>query len=621
MDQKGLVAAILSFFASCQAAEFPNMGPAWFDRLVALDTRVEALWELEQTKEFPDDREAFVADGPVWLMPAPQKDMPDAWLILRDEDYERALERRYGRETELFPIHPEEKRREADWMKTMRKREKTGEVWKPGEPWMTSVTGILIDESGRQLAKEFWIGAGCLSDFNGDGFLDRFEVSRYHSTGKSQVIDGLSVGPLDPDKARESLWFCNFSSERFQRRRDWKFRVAPGAGGRTELRFVSMESGQDVAWSTKLSEEATTPVYQVSQSEGREWHATAKFFKTIGESIKGVGVDDVDDLNADLHVAPPEQFNHRFEIPQIEGLSPREAARRIVTNGQSSANQQKFDIVSAGAEVAIPTQGWLEGSSDGGCWQPVSATVWELDGDRSIRWEFGRDEEGDFLERTSVPADRVAWTMAVVADLHRIRSVPKHPMVSLRQKHFGSSTAPASMVRLAIKDPQKLKVVTPAVRLWDLVELSGRYQRDHAAAFATILLDRLGESEEPVTRERLDWRKTAKSWFENDRISQLPPILVRRFIQLAGKGEWHEYRDDFRKLKAALNPTNEDADQITRLQKIAELMPEEYLNEETEKKRRTLPREQRALREDLISNLSFELRDDLDWALKQLEGK
>ena len=554
----------------------------------------------------------------MWVIQAPQKNMPEAWLVLRGKEYESSLERRYGREQKFFPPHPEERRRFENTMGEMREREKTGEVWNPGEPWLDSVSGLLIDKSGRQLAGEFWIGAGCLADFDGDGLLDLFQVSRYHSKGKSRVIDGLSVGSLDPAEARDTLWFCNFAKDRFRTNRDWKFRILEADGEGVGLRFVSTKSGLEFEFTEELSKDATKPVFQVSEPEGRRYQATANFFETIGEAIGGVGTDDVDDLDADLHVTSPAEFDHRFGIPAVDGLSPRETARLIVSSGQSSVNQENFVIASAGPEVGIPTRGWLEGSSDGGCWLPVSATIWALDGDEASKWDFGRDENGDFLERVKVSADRVAWTMATVAELHQIRSVPRHPLVSLRQNRFGSSNAPASMVRLLIGDPPKRKVVTPEVRLWDLVELSGRYHRDHAAAFATVLLDHLSESEEPVVRERLDWRQAGKRWFETGQVRGLPPILVRRLVQLAGDGKWQEYRDDFRKLRAEVKQANQEAGRRSPLKEIAELMPEVYLKTETEKDRRTLSREARKLRENLTGNYSFELEDALDSALKKL---
>jgi len=53
MDQKGIILAILGFAGSCQGGKLQNMGSDWFGRLADPDTRIEALWEFEQKKNFP----------------------------------------------------------------------------------------------------------------------------------------------------------------------------------------------------------------------------------------------------------------------------------------------------------------------------------------------------------------------------------------------------------------------------------------------------------------------------------------------------------------------------------------------------------------------------------------
>ena len=200
----------LVILASRAIADLPDLGPEWFARLKSSETRLEALWEWEQKQEYAETRERFLAGGSIWVFKCPQKDHPGAYLVLRDGNFHREREKQFGREPEIFPKHAEEHSRERSWRKEMAKREESGLVWKPGEPWLNSVTGFLIDDSGRQLAPKFWIGAGVIADFEGDGFVDTFQVSRFVMK-EGGVLDGLSIGPLDKSKPRAHLYYCDFS--------------------------------------------------------------------------------------------------------------------------------------------------------------------------------------------------------------------------------------------------------------------------------------------------------------------------------------------------------------------------------------------------------------------------
>ncbi len=603
-------------FCPESSGALPSMGKEWFQRLRDPSTRVEALWELEKKGKYPDSRDRFLAGGPIWIFKCPQKAHPEAWLVLRGGEYHRVSEKQWGPDPEVYPRHPEELKRRAAWMETMRERETMGEVWRPGEPWLNSVTGWLFDESGQQLAESFWIGAGVIADFNGDGFLDAFEVSWMSSTGKSEAVDGLRVGPLDHGEPRDRAWYCNFGKEIFRKKRDWKFRVEAEKEGKVALKFCPLDEGVPVVFTEELAKDERRPIYQVEHPQGKFHRVTKEFFKTIEESFKGVGTDDVCDLDMDLHVVGIDEFTHPFKLPDLEGLSPREAALMIARSNQDAVHRSQFDFRSAGEPISLPAAGWLEVTNDHGGWHPKSSSLWWLRDDRAECWKYESQSGEMILSKAVVPREEVRWMMALVGEIDQLRSVARHPLVTEDRKGGASwGDVPTDRVRLRSKG-QKIPFRPASFYNWS--RMDGRYGRSLAGIFAGMAVRSLPEGE---TGKQLDWREAGGEWLKGEAFREVPPALLRRFITLCGEKKWSEFRPRFIEVRSLLLAEGESGAAIERLEKIEEELLGWNVEDDLKKKRQNLLREQRDLRQSLVDDPRYELMEALDQALKVFESE
>ena len=605
----------LVVFASRSLADLPNLGPQWFARLQNSETRVEALWEWEQKQEYPKTRERFLAGGPVWFFECPQKAHPGAYLVLRDGDFHREWERQFGREPEIYPKHVEELRREREWRKEMAEREESGLVWKPGEPWLSSATGFLINDSGQQLAPKFWIGAGVIADFEGDGFVDLFDVGRCHLDG-NKVLDGLSIGPLDETKPRTHLYHCNFSNHWMERKRSWRFRIVSEGPAKVGLRFSPRGGGEDVVYSGKSFEGRQKTIHYFGNPKGLSMEEISQFRKSIGK-FKGRGTDDAHELDAESKTPEAvEPMENPFSVPDLAGLSPREAAMAMVKGNQDSVHRKHFDLFPEGKPLALPESGWLEISNDCGGWYPDYVTVWWLKDEVAECWIYGGDMKNLQLKKSVVPKEEVRWMMASVGELDRIRSVPTHPMVRkkrIRGSHFGD--VPMDKVRMRSGGEIDSRWDFERDLAWEWTRMDGSYSRKLAGLFAGMMVRTLSKGEEEGF---VGWKKVGAEWLADDAYENVPPVLLQGFLDRCEKLKWREFKPQLLSLREKLIVQEDSLSKIKRLEEIQRVMPDWMSEGELKKVRFSLLRQERGLKESLVGDPRFELLEALEKALKQL---
>ena len=313
----------LAVVCGCVADEAPIiMGSDWFARLREPKTRMEALYQLEKAgaeprREIQDFEEFSSGHRRVMVFPCPQPGQPDAWAIVNPAIWKESRANLCGLEAEEYDPHPLEIERRRNWDATLQNLPADFKPWRPGNAWFETLSGELVDPSGRKLGV-FFASPGILADFNGDGMLDLLQIERPSSSRKDTVIDCATIGLLDSDKLHYGAVYANLRADDFKTPRSWRFAMrgepdslrlvlVPEDKSKAEITF-GFQNGVLTASADKLPDE----ILLDARPKGEDsFFASSAFLESHGHDMNGTGSDDGCEVLADF---PDRSGDDRFQI-------------------------------------------------------------------------------------------------------------------------------------------------------------------------------------------------------------------------------------------------------------------------------------------------------------------
>ncbi len=571
---------ILAGVALADDLPLPDMGPEWFERLKNPETRIAALYELGKAHAGRGnplgEPEQFAADHQRTLVfPCPQPDLPGAWAVLVECDWELSVAHLSGAEPEVYEPHPLETERQRKWDVELSNPPEGFAPWQAGQSWFEALSGFLVDPSGRQLGEGFFASPGVPADFDGDGRLDLLEVSRLHLES-GMVMDGISIGPLATHQPRKAMIYCNPRKRFSATPRSFRFDIRRSDGGGHELAMIPADRNlPDITFRFHkekfVASEDPLPdgILIDTAPEGDGYHAARRFLKSHGEALSGVGGDGTLELDVRLSDKPVPRLgleSRKWSLPETDGLSPREAAHALAGHQFSPFTKEHLELASIGEAAQPATLGWLEHWTDGGGWGDESVVVWKL-GDSSA--ECWKQVHSTTFVVSEVSAEELGRRIAIMHELDRIRSVPKTPFAPrIDHDRMGGDDHPVFRVRTMTVSPDPLGTVfnecTPS--FWKSV--GSRYDRNLACVIATLFA-----GSPPEEGRTVNLREIAADWLAPDEVAKIPPGLSRAAVGAIGKNQWIELKPGLEKLLASFGPATADE---KRLAELSQFIRENY---------------------------------------------
>jgi hypothetical protein len=635
---------VLSSIASTSADEPLRLGKEWFSRLQDPQTRIAALYEREKrvTKaKDRDDPDVFAADHhQTFVFPCPQPGKPGAQAVVTLRYWEACRDVACGPEPESYPPHPLEVQRRGRWDAEL-SASKTGlQLWKPGQPWLGTLLGFLVDAEGTQVGESFFASPAIVADVDGDGMLDLARVSRYHLEGKNgaeSYADCFEVSSLDGAATPKARFCCNVRDQ-VQGQRTWRFTVRPAASGTLEIVLVPTPGKAGAAappefvfrLTSEGLKEATSPlpagVLVDRELPPDEWEGPRKFLKNHGLKFSGVGSSDSREVDASLPPLDPSSpldgwDGYKWTLPDITGLPPRAAALAIARHHFHPLTMSHYDLESAGDPVPPANRGWLEKWYDGSSWGPDLVTVWWLRRDMAERWTQ-KDDTTFLVEKDDL--EETGRRIAIVHELDRVRLVPRSPLIPQDDGDgiFGADIA-TYRIRAISDAPESIKTTFDTCKpsLWGTI--GTRYDRNLSAVLAYTLAANV-----PETGDAHPIKELAPVWLNPAEIDRTPPALCRAAIRAIGKNHWTDLEPLLLSLKASLGAPSEEDKALADLdQRRGALRMDRrggFANDDkgamvNERDLRKVEREMIDLNSRLAGNPGFELRDSVEQALKDLK--
>ena len=335
-----LALALAGVAWAADAPAAPTLGAAWFARLRDPQTRMAALYQHERAAAGEDeeiaDPEAFAARHHGTLVfPCPQPRHPGAWAVVSPQVWREGRDLLVGADPQSYPPHPLESERRRAWDAALAKLPPDFKPWQAGQPWFESLSGFLVDASGKEL-ETFYAGPAIIADFDADGMLDLMKIERLHvqraAKAPDAYIDCISIGPLASTRPRKAMLYCNLRDESSWAARAWRFTVranppaalqlvlVPTANDRQEITY-QFRKGRFVASLAKLPQD----ILENTRPGTDECEASAKFLKKHGLAFVGVGGDHPAELDANLPNPVP-AGPLTWSLPDTSALAPRAAA-------------------------------------------------------------------------------------------------------------------------------------------------------------------------------------------------------------------------------------------------------------------------------------------------------
>lgn len=621
---------------ACFADEPPLvMGKDWFAKLRDPKTRVEALYQMEKagiTNGNIEDIEEFTAGHRrVLVFPCPQPGHPDAWAIVNPATWTESHANLRGLEAETYEPHPLEIERRGKWDSELAGLPADFKPWRPGQAWFETLSGDLVDPTGRELGG-FFASPGILADFNGDGMLDLLEIQRLSiEVGGNKwdsALDCVSIGPLDGEKTPYASVYANLRKDAHKTPRSWRFAVH-GEPGALRLALVPEDkSQQEISFGFRDGTLAATVdklpkgILLDARPEGEDgYHASVNFLKRHGHDMAGVGSDDGCEVLADFAGKPQEEFSFdsvKIALPDTGDAAPRDAARLLADHAFNSAfYRSQYELASIGDPAKPATRGWLERWCEAG-WGMDTVDLWWLDGDKAERWQ---QKDAIFLV-SRVSAAELGRRIAVAHEIDRIRTVPVQPFPAVaKHESMGGADFNIFRVRAMSQSPESITSVfegcVPPLWRWAGPE----YDRKLSSLVATLYVSR----EPDPNAESKDIRALAPVWLDPERVSTIPPGLVRAAVVCIGDKRWKEMKPLLEKLQTKLGPPTVDEKRLDQINKIENGRFNRSLNlrgrEEwlAERESNSMQRENRDLTVKLTGDIRFELRKPIAEALEKLK--
>ena len=615
----------------------PKMGLLWFARLQNPETRVAALYELEKAKlgegETLQDAEEFAAEHEGTVMfHCPQPDLPSAWALVNTRTWRQQKEALYGPEPEDYEPHPMQTERRRQWDTELGRPGADFRLWEVGQPWLESVSGMLVDSSGNQIDGGFFANVAVPADFDGDGLLDLLEVERVSlkdSAGLETDMDCLSIGPFASDLPRQVSIYCN-QRENSSGAKAWRFEVREGWRGDLQVIFVPEKyAGRKIVFSFRNGKfvnggGALPPGIWVDHYPAEEdCEAGGRFLALQGFETDGFGSDDVFQCEAGRPCPPPfGSFDHKeWTLPETGRLNPpRAAAQAMVAHQIDRYFRSHYDLASVGEPVAIPVEGWLEHAFRPG-WGDRSVAVWWLKAGIAERW-IQKDTETFLME--PLPVAEVGHRMAVAHELDRVRSVARNPFAPDDGHYtYGGADHTICRVRVLTHSPVPHTTVFEecSPSLWAMT--GSRYDRDLASVTATLA----NLYDDQVSGKPQAIRDLISQWLDPEKVAHIPPGLSRAAVYSIGKNRWKDLKPWLVKLQASFGPLTESERRVVELTRIIYEEEERGYGLESRdnvlSKRKILSakRELRELTKQMTGDPHWELRQYVKEALDELDGK
>lgn len=634
MIPRWILAATCALACTAHAKEQPKpMSDGWFQRLQNPKTRIAALYEFENARheknEAPEDPEKFAAEHSTTLVfPCPQPQFPGAWAVIDATGWLSGQNILCGLEPQTYPPHPLEVERRRTWDAALEKPAPDFKPWQVGQPWFESMSGFLVDATGKPLGEGFFASPGIIADFDADGMLDLFEIQRLHlgkSIGSDPVIDCISIGPLASDQPRHVMLYCNSRKDISESPRTWRFDVRSDASHALQLVLIPttkdqqeitfyLREGALVASVEKLPEGILVDPHPGNDSSSRD------FLKKHGFTLNGAGSDDAAELDARNPEQPPRLSFKSLEwsFPATDALAPRDAAQAMASHQFGTFFKSQYDLTSIGDPVPAATRGWLERWSDGGCFGGESVVVWWFNGDSAEQWT--QKDSSTFLV-SSLSAGELGRRITITHEIDQIRTVPKTPFApDDDHRQMGVSGPSYCRIRAMTSSPAPLATVfeTSLPSGWQWV--GPKYDRTLASAIATLFV--VPTQAEAKT---LSIRELAPIWLAPENVAKFPPGLTRAAVRAIGSNQWLEMKPLLSKLQKSLGAATDEEKRLAKVQQLLKSAfdqkakangRDEWL---VERKTRDLKREQQELTRKMTGNPRFELLVAVKQSLSELE--
>jgi hypothetical protein len=491
--------------AVCADTDLPDLGPAWFARILSPETRTQALreWFLasgESAREtFAEGEgegspEYFAAmHRSIRVLRAPQPGLPEAWLVCWIHDYIGAREILVGPDPDAYP--PAAPPRESD----------EGIAWRPGDPLAEAIGAFLTNDQGQALCGFGFLGKGAIADADGDGMLDWISLSRLlfrerppQTAGDragERAADLVSIGPIHPDAPRSASWLINLGPGGPKRERLHRLglREREGGGGLEIFLVTNQPDEGPVRGETVLR--PTDPFQEMPGllplGSGDPGAMATSFAKrefgwngvSLGWGSADADFDAVEPKRATLELPGP-----GFSAPPgIAALSPDEAALALVEHNRDDTHRARFDLVLEPPLPEAPDSGWVEVVVEPG-WAESSREIWWLREDGAECWICRPMERNAHFAVSAVAREPLAHWISILAHLERVRSVPRRVGFDrLEHDRFGGDDHTIVTVRAAIVGPSaRLVEFEPGIpSLWNAVR--GPVDRPLAGVLAAVL--------------------------------------------------------------------------------------------------------------------------------------
>jgi len=612
-----------------QAPKNPDLGAAWFARLRDPQTRIEALYQHDEAaaerNERIEDREKFaLTHRGTLVFRCPQPRHPGAWAVVRVWQNARDLLR--GPNPTSYPAHPLEIERRRIWDAATENLAADFKPWQVGQPWFETLSGYLVDASGKQLGEMFFGSPAIIADFDSDGMLDFVEIERLHvkrANKADALIDCVSIGPLASVLPRKAMMYCNLRDDTSRSSRMWRFTIRRDAHEALQLVLVpTAKDRQEITYQFrkgKLVASVDKPppgILVDTHPTADDYGPWGNFLERHGLTFHGVGSDPACELDASLPSQPSTE-PLKWSLPDTSSLPPREAAQAMVGHQFDDSFKTYFELASVGEPVPPATQGWLERCEGGGFGGELHTMVWWFVGDSAQQWT---QKDSAFIISDVSPKE-LGRQIAIIHELDGVRAVPKtHYSPECDHCRGGGDDMWFFRVRSLTNYPARLATVFDECypSLWHSVGL--KYDRDLASVVAALYVD-------PTQRDgrTQSIRGIAPIWLDVENAAKIPPPLIRAAVRSIGENHWREMKPQLEKFQLSLGPVTQDEQRLAEIDKLEGdfFQKRLKLNDRdewlAEREFHTLARERVALAVKMTGDLRYELREQVRKSLAELE--